>query len=505
MKTSKHSLSRYNITSLDAGKLYPVGIREVLPGDTFQHAIQAMVRMQPMVAPTMHPVHINIEHYFVPYRLVNDGWEAFITTAQGASPAFPVMNLSQLGHAGSAITNWRDCIYNYMGVQQPDVGQTFNLNAMPARAFNLIYNEYFRDQDLVSELSNITTGGTDNTSNIAVPRVAWRKDHLTTARPFAAKGPSVQIPIQSTGNDVVTTSQHIRMKTYADPTSRDVASGTGSTTMGLSSYSSSNSSVAFGNQTGLKLDLTALGIDPEDLRTGMAWYKWQEMRARYGSRYTEYMRAAFGVISPDQRLQRPEYLGGGSQTIQMSEVLQTSNPGEVTDPEDATGSLKGHGIGSVRTNAYRRFFQEHGYVISVMYIRPVSIYAQGVDTHFLKRSPFDYYQREFEATGSQAIKNGEVYMTGTDDQEGWGFQDRYYDYRRCKSYVSGDMRNIFNYWHEARIFTGRPSLNASFVTCNPSDRIFAAPVDQNYMVMIYDKCVARRAVAKIGMSSNFRA
>lgn len=494
MKTSKHSLSRYNITALESGKVYAVGCREVVPGDSFQHAIQAMIRLQPMTAPTMHPIHATIEHFFVPTRLLWENWEDFITGGPDGNDA-SVMPQVQLVNP---LSNWSNCLYDYLGVQDPGPTKTLTVSALPARAYAKIFNEYYRDQDLVSELPISYADGIDSTTPVGVQNIAWRKDHFTTARPFAAKGPSVQIPVSNTAS--VRTNATSGSSLSIKPGSTSVFN-----TMDTSGATLTKTSAVVTGTNRLYVDASEFGIDPEDLRTGMAWHKWQELRARYGSRYTEYLRVAFGVISPDQRLQRPEYLGGGSQTIQMSEVLQTSNPGTPTDPEDATGALKGHGIGTVRSNAYRRFFQEHGYVISMMHIRPVNIYRDGMDTHFLKTSKFDYYQREFEALGSQGIRNGEVFATGTNDQDTWGYQDRYYDYRRCRSYVSGSMRNTFNFWHEARQFSSLPALNANFVTCVPSDRIFAAPVDQNYMVMIYDKCVARRPVAKIGMSSNFRA
>lgn len=510
MKTSKHSLSRYHITAMDAGALFPIGCREVLPGDTFQHAIQAMIRLQPMVAPTMHPIHAEIHHFYIPNRLVMDDWEDFITGGSDGNDntVLPYIIQSNVGGGSSTYPNYYSAIANYLGVQEPDTGKPIRINALPIRAAQLVFNEYFRDQDLVPEVAISTadgTSGADTITNTQVQRVAWSKDYLTTARPFAAKGPSVQIPVEGTPSKV-----RIQHDASVSP---QVDLSVFSTA--ASSYTKLGADTPFLRSAGtgstepfsLYADLSALGINPEDLRTGMAWYKWEEMRARYGSRYTEYLRAAFGVVSSDARLQRPEYLGGGSQTIQMSEVLQTSNPGTPTDPEDATGALKGHGIGSVKSNAYRRFFEEHGYVISFMTIRPINIYRDGMDTHWLKTSKFDYYQREFEALGSQGIKKGEVYSQGvhSTDQETWGYQDRYYDYRRSRSYVSGTMRNTLSPWTEARMFTSYPALNSDFVVCTPSDRIFAAPIDQNYMVMIYDKCVARRPVAKIGMSSNFRS
>jgi len=495
MKTHKRSLTHFNITTVDAGYVYPIGHQEVIPGDTFQAATSALIRMQPMNAPVMHPYHARIMHFFVPNRLCWDNWEDFITNASSTA-VFPTVPASV---DADALT-----IENYMGATAA-VSTTYRLNALPRRAYNLIWNEYFRDQDLQDPAAISLADGADDTTNGLCLRASWKKDQLTTARPFAAKGPQVTIPVQSSG------SLTSRVKA-------DVGSGSAVSALNSSdSYQRLDTSAAnlvmsaTAGTEGSSLFTTASQSDlesllytlPNDIRVGIACQQWQEIAARYGSRYTEYLRARFGVIAQDSRLQRPEYLAGGEATIQMSEVLQTSNPGTVTDLEDAVASLKGHGIGSVKSNAFRRFFPEHGQLITVLVVRPIPIYTDAPSRFFLKNTMFDFYTKEFAHIGSAEVKKGEARLSDADPYEPWGgFQDQYYDYRSRKNYISGKIRNTFNYWTEARIFSSDPVLNESFIQCIPSDRIFAAPVDQNFVVMVHNKCVVRGQVAPVGSTSN---
>ena len=223
--------------------------------------------------------------------------------------------------------------------------------------------------------------------------------------------------------------------------------------------------------------------------------RYEEARARFGSRYTEYLRY-LGVRSSDARLQRPEYLGGGVQTLQFSEVLQTA---EGTDP---VGDLKGHGIAAMRSNRYRRFFEEHGIILSLMSVRPKSVYLQSIDRYWTKTAKEEFWQKEFQFIGQQAIKNKEVDVSISNPDSAFGWQDRYDEYRRRFSTVSGEFRtSLLNYWHFARDLGSGAALNGAFVTCNPTERTFAVPSQDVLYVMAHHSIQARRLVAKSGGSS----
>ncbi len=249
----------------------------------------------------------------------------------------------------------------------------------------------------------------------------------------------------------------------------------------------------------LEADLTAASsVSINDLRTAFALQRYEEARARYGSRYTEYLRY-LGVRSSDARLQRPEYLGGGKQTIQFSEVLQTG-----PDTEDAgVANLKGHGISAVRSNRYRRFFEEHGLVISLLSVKPKTIYAQGSAKMWYRRTKEDYWQRELQAIGQQGILNRELYAASTAPEEVFGYQDRYDEYRRMESGIAGDFRNTLDYWHYARIFATPPALNADFVKAVPTKRVNAVQTEDVLWIMVRHNIQARRMLAASGRSFIF--
>ena len=237
-------------------------------------------------------------------------------------------------------------------------------------------------------------------------------------------------------------------------------------------------------------------VDINQLREAFALQRFEEHRALYGSRYVEYLRY-LGVKSSDGRLQRPEYLGGSRQTIQFSEVLQTAPGGD-----DPVGALKGHGIGAMRTNRYRRFFEEHGYVLTVMMVRPISVYMQGLSRMWNRRVKEDYYQRELQHIGQQEVLTKELYAGNaqgpTADDVVFGYQNRYDEYRWHESYVSGEFRNILNSWHMARDFANEPTLNADFINAVPTTRIFAAQQNDTLYCMANHSIQARRLMSKYG-------
>lgn len=511
MKRNKFSLSHYKLLSCDMGELVPCGLVEVLPGDTIQHATSALVRVSPLLAPVMHPVHVRIHHFFVPHRLVWEDWEDFITGGPDGmdESVFPTIDLSWTDGTpptGSGIVGG---LADYLGCP-PEI-DGLEVSALPFRAYAMIWNEYFRDQDLETALTIDLGSGADTTTNTVLQNVDWEKDYFTSARPWTQKGPEVTIPL--TGDAPVKGIRVADTATQAMSAGVSIAGGasgsnsmTGGTSIWMESKSadSTAASTAF-NATNSNVYADLSGVSAaniNELRLAFALQRYEEARARWGSRYVEYLRY-LGVRSSDARLQRPEYLGGGKQTIQWSEVLQT---GVTTDGDDqeGVGNLKGHGIGAIRSNRYRRFFEEHGYVISLLSVRPRTMYVQGLPRTWNRRTKEDFWQRELQHIGQQEVLNKELYAAHASPTGTFGYQDRYDEYRRIESCVSGEFRTTeLDYWHMARIFASEPSLNASFVKANPTKRINAVQTNDVLWIMANHSIQARRQVAASGTSYIF--
>ena len=243
----------------------------------------------------------------------------------------------------------------------------------------------------------------------------------------------------------------------------------------------------------------ASGVTVNQLRQALAIQRFEEARARYGSRFAEYLLSSFGVRSSDARLQRPEYLGGGRQTLQFSEVLATAETGTTVD----VGDMKGHGIAAMKSNRFQKFFEEHGYIVSLMSVRPKTIYMNGLFRTWNRRTKYDFYQRELEHIGQQEVLNKEVYAAHATPDGVFGYQDRYDEYRRAESRVSGEFRTTLNYWHMARDFGSTPALNATFVGCVPTNRIYASTATNQLYVHCRHSILARRLVAARGDSFTF--
>lgn len=493
MKRFKHSLSNYKLFSMDQGPLVPCGSFEVLPGDTVQQATSALVRVSPLVTPVMHPVHSRIHHFFVPYRLLWENWEDFITGGDDGNNAsvFPTVSI-----AGGSEGDLSD----YLGVA-PDAG-TYSVSALPFRAYALIWNELYRDQDLETKLTISTADGVDSTTSTTLQNVCWEKDYFTASRPFEQKGSDVTLPLGTTAPvqiDATATTAGRFLK--ASDQSVPATGGNLSTRTGTSNVNmdTPNVEAVYDPAGTLEADLSsATGATVNSVRLAMALQRYKEARARYGSRYTEYL-AYLGVQSADSRLQRPEYLGGGKQTIQFSEVLQTG----VDSTDEGVGNLKGHGIAGMRSNRYRRHFTEHGIVMSFMSVKPKTMYAQGLRRDWSRTTKEEFWQKELEHIGQQAIKNKEVYLPHATPDGEFGYQDRYDEYRRIPSSIAGEFRSTLDSWHMARIFSSDPALNATFVKSNPTDRIYASTVNNQLLVMASHSIQARRLVTKRGNSYIF--
>lgn len=498
MKRNKHSLSHYRLLSCDMGALIPIGWFDVLPGDTVQHSTSALVRAAPLVSPVMHPLQVRIHHWYVPTRLLWSEFEDFITggPAGVSIPTPPTFTYSSAGTIGS--------IGDYLGVPTGVNGLKFS--ALPFRAYYKIWNENYRDEDLETEISagETTTGGDSALfGNNAPQNISWEKDYFTSSRPWEQKGPAVTVPIGtlapvrgiSLQDGQVSASSPNQRWTDGTVAARNIVNTPGVSTQSAGAVGPGNLPQVFADLGG------ASAVTVNVLRQALAIQRFEEARARYGSRYTEYLRY-LGVRSSDARLQRPEYLGGGRQTIQFSEVVQTA-PSAVPDQANVVGAMKGHGIGAMRSNRYRRFIEEHGIIMSVMSVRPKTIYMNGLPRQFSRMVKEDYWQKELEHIGQQAVRNKEVYAAHASPDGTFGFQDRYDDYRRLESGVSGEFRTTLNYWHLARDFGSTPALNASFVSCVPTMRTFASATTDPLYVMANHSIQMRRMVARSGKSYIF--
>lgn len=464
MKRSKFNLSHFNLLTAKMGRLIPIGITDVCMGDSFKHSTELLVRAQPMLAPIMHPVWVSVHHFFVPYRLMWDKWEDFITGGDTQGDTIPQVNL-QNQQKGSLAD-----YFNF------PIGQNFNVCAFPFIAYNMIYNEYYRDQDLIDEV------GLDNMNLL---HRSWAKDYFTTARPFTQKGDEVTIPI-----DVTIEADRGSAFLLQDQKTRYVGLQVAHTNaQNPTPYIVSNtSSVTAAQDLKYKSGIVgrSAGLSVNDMRLALALQRYQEARAKYGSRYKEFLNY-YGINSSDARLQRPEYLGGGKQILQFSEVVNTG---------DNLGKLGGHGLGVLKSNSYVKFFEEHGIVISLMSILPKSMYVQGVDRAWLKRTKEDFYQKELAYLGMQEVYTEELLVNNPanpDQRSVFGYQDRYDEYRSQQSKVAGDFRDTLNYWHMARQFQNTPALNADFINSNPAqDRVFVDTQSDPFLIMANHNLKARR-------------
>lgn len=497
MKRSKFNLSFTKLFTSDMGELVPIACKEVLPGDTWQHSTALLLRVSPLLSPVMHPVRVRIHHWYVPTRIIWDDFEDFITGGPDGMDASVWPTIETPSTTGFDVGS----LAEYLGV--PTGAATANelVSALPFRAYQLIFNEWYRDQDLVSPVSISTASGVDATTSRSLQNAAWEKDYFTSSRLDPQKGPEVTLPLGTTAPVELSSSTNPALAVAAatgNPLTdglTDLRYGTAANNARLQGF---DGTVAKIDPNGtLQTDLSAAtAASVNDIRLAMALMRYEEARARYGSRYTEYLRY-LGVRSSDARLQRPEYLGGGKQTIQFSEVLQT---GTNFDANTGVATLRGHGIAAMRSNRYRRFFEEHGFVITLMSVIPKTIYADGLQRMWHRSTKEDYFQRELQHIGQQEVYNREVYLGHTSPSGVFGYQDRYDEYRRSESEISGEFRTILNTWHYGRLFTSDPALNSDFVTCVPTKRVNASTSTDCLWVQANHSIQARRLLAQVGKS-----
>lgn len=542
-KRNVFNLSYENKLTMNMGELVPIMCMPIVPGDKFRVNTEALVRLAPLVAPMMHRVNVYTHYFFVPNRLVWNEWEDFITKGiDGEStPVLPFLNLNQGSQLVSSEAFMRanfgdSTLWDYLGlptlqgvgnkvypniVNGVKVPTDFRVSVLPFRAYQLIYNEYYRDQNLTDPIEfPLTSGGVSSeaTALLTLRRRAWEKDYFTSALPWLQRGPEVTVPVGGAFGDVVLKDvDQNQRQLFRDKDGNLLTINTsgenilqvgnpGGTPDVTGALFAGNNQGAFLYQKSawfdpngtLKVNGDEAGISIQDLRTSNALQRWFERNARGGSRYIEQILAHFGVRSSDARLQRPQFLGGGKMPIAVSEVLQTSS----TDATSPQANMAGHGISAGVNNGFKHYFEEHGYVIGLMSIMPRTGYQQGVPRDFTKFDNMDFYFPEFAHLSEQEIKNQELYVS--DDpayNEGtFGYTPRYAEYKYHESEAHGDFRGNMAFWHLNRIFNDKPNLNTTFVECNPSNRVFATSdtADDKFWVQIYQDVKALRLMPKYG-------
>lgn len=524
------NLSYESKLTLNMGELVPIMCMPVVPGDKFRVNTESLVRLAPLVAPMMHRVNVFTHYFFVPNRLVWNDWESFITQGIDGEqkPVFPKFDLNMLSYSLLLKDGmFRDgSLWDYLGL--PSIGKIgtlvddnaspnsvnvpqagFTVSALPFRAYQLIYNEYYRDQNLTDPISFSLDSGeilvADLRNLLTLRRRAWEKDYFTSALPWLQRGPEVTVPVggdqfSTVKLDRSTGKTQLLINNNGRPTDGEVfAPGVAGVTGAVGWKGELSSGPAWIDPNGtLKVDTSQLGLNINDLRTSNALQRWFERNARGGSRYIEQILSHFGVRSSDARLQRPQFLGGGRMPISVSEVLQTSS----TDETSPQANMAGHGISAGVNNGFKHYFEEHGYIIGIMSITPRSGYQQGVPRDFTKFDNMDFYFPEFAHLSEQEIKNKEIYLSDDANyNEGtFGYTPRYAEYKYKASESHGDFRGNLAYWHLNRIFSDKPNLNTTFVECNPSNRVFATSEteDDKFWVQLYQDVRALRLMPKYG-------
>jgi hypothetical protein len=440
-----------------------------------------------MIAPVMHRMDVTMHYFFVPNRILWSNWEKFITDANSGlvQPYIAYTNEEPV------LTPARKKFMDYMGVP-PNETASYNqpINALPFAAYQSIYNEYYRDQNLIAPVNYKLPDGNVNLDSaqladlVTLRKRAWEHDYFTASLPFAQKGQAVDIPLGEISGDVLVKTSGSTTTLSGSPTSISVAAG-----LPTPPYAPNQ---LFAETDGLELQPTTIN----DLRRAFRLQEWLEKNARGGTRYIENILTHFGVKSSDKRLQRPEYITGVKSPVVISEIVNTTGQTEGL-PQ---GNLAGHGVSvsSGRSGSY--FCEEHGYIIGIMSVMPKTAYQQGIPKTFLKNDTLDYFWPSFAHIGEQPVTNNEIYAYTASSNDTFGYVPRYAEYKYMPSRVAGDFRTTLDYWHLGRKFATQPSLNSAFVNCDATKRIFAVddPEGDSLYCHVLNKIKAVRPMPKFG-------
>ena len=528
MKRTKFDRSHVYKTTFNSGKLIPVFVDEVLPGDTTRMSINYFARLATPIKPIMDNIYLDWFFFFVPNRLVWEHWQNFCFEQEDPddSTDYVIPTLSATGNSNNAYVG---SLWDYFGLPVNTSGNLSGISALPFRGVYLIWNEWFRDENLQdsvkiqkgdtnevldssrasSQPSWVFTSGTSVVPGLACPPRGKRHDYFTSALPWTQKGPGVSIgltgnaPVVGNGNAINFTTDLVNNfalqiasggGSESKPNLRFLA-GRGNTSLPSSDPAAVSQSVQSyplvglaKSDSGLYADMsTVASATINSLRTAFQMQKFYERLARGGSRYTEVLRSFFGVVSPDARLQRPEFLGSFTKMVNVNPIAQTS----ATDDTSPQGNLSAYGVTAAKFHGFTKSFVEHGYIFGFVCARADLTYQQGVNKMWLRSTVYDFYWPTFAHLGEQAIELRELYAQGSEaDTTVFGYQERYAEYRYKPSQITGKFRSSvtggnLDVWHLSQFFSNAPTLNEEFITENPPiKRIIAVQDEPEFLLDI---------------------
>ena len=532
MKRTKFDRSHVYKTTFDSGKLIPVFVDEVLPGDTTRMSVNYFARLATPIKPIMDNIYLDWFFFFVPNRLVWEHWQNFCFEQEDPDDSTDYV-IPTFTAAGNSDNAYLGSLWDYFGLPVNTSGNLSGISALPFRGVYLIWNEWFRDENLqksvkiqkgdTNEVLNsaraaeqpswVFRSGTNIVPGLACPPRGKRHDYFTSALPWTQKGPGVSIGLAGTATlvDPSPVSGYFVQQADAnlgaaqlsrDGGVHDVFTGSGSLTY-QGGYSVSiaghaikgsgvNTVVAKPGSSWLSKDSYA-DLDSSSiftinsLRTAFQMQKFYERLARGGSRYTEVLRSFFGVVSPDARLQRPEFLGSFTKMVNVNPIAQTS----ATDNTSPQGNLSAYGVTAAKFHGFTKSFVEHGYIIGFVCARADLTYQQGINKMWLRSTVYDFYWPTFAHLGEQAIELRELYAQGSAaDTTVFGYQERYAEYRYKPSQITGKFRSSvtggnLDVWHLSQFFNNAPTLNEEFIVENPPiERIIAVPSEPEFLLDI---------------------
>ncbi len=480
--------------TLNAGLLVPIFVDEALPGDTFNLSMTAFARLATPIFPIIDNMTMDFFFFAIPHRLIWENWEKFCGAQDnpGESTDFTIPTIDSDGGfvAGD--------IYDYMGI--PPAVDLLDVNALPLRGYNLTWNQWFRDENLQSSVST-NVGNTESKSNFTLLRRGKRHDYFTSCLPFPQKGDSVSLPLGVSAPVTTDAVENLSLGIHSSVQDDNVAMDTDGTAGGFVQLTSQGGATPDNGLMYADLtDATASTIN--QLRQAFQIQKLLERDARGGTRYTEVVKAHFGVTSPDSRLQRPEYLGGGSAPVLISPIAQTTST-DVTSPQ---GNLAAIGTVHARNVGFTKSFTEHCVILGLVSVRADLTYQQGVERMWSRSTRYDYYWPALAHIGEQAVLNQEIFVIGNvaQNEATFGYQERFAEYRYKPSRLSGlfrsDVAGTLDAWHLAQDFAALPVLDTTFIQDTPPlDRVIAVDDEPHFIFDSYFSMRCARPMPMFGV------